>query len=479
MAIGRPQIPAEIDAFATGGIVTPSNDQFSQLGAMMTSRFQPFEQNVQKYQQRLAPYVYQAPRMNIYDFASELGAGLLSTPNTGGASAFTGLGVGFNRVSDRLRNAREENAKARNQIGLQAAQLAMQDEQGALQFLQEYELKNLDYKNKRGDLITFEYTDPATKQVVTQTVRDNIANDAIIEDLITTKGAVEVKSPSSVVNVGGTNLRATKAIASQYASEDDILARERAGVSTIANVNEALAIAERIGPENFGPKAQMTLYGRKWLSSFGINDENADELLGDQLVLNQISMGFTMDIVSRTKGAISNREMELFIAASPGLGSNYNGFLKQANYLKRIGERDVAFSHAYNQKAEELEAQVDRGEVTDSQLTRKLRRFESDWYDQNLIFSKDETEELKNIVSGRQGYAEEFDENVYAKKYREGQEKVVKSAYTTNQSPQLQEAIDLKDKIKDGVGKYAKLNPEERADALAKVDALIKELSEI
>ena len=86
---------------------------------------------------------------------------------------------------------------------------------------------------------------------------------------------------------------------------------------------------------------------------------------------------------------------------------------------------------------------------------------------------------MKNIVSGRQGYAEDFDAHKYEKKYREGQDKVVKSAYTTNQSPQLQEAIDLKDKIKDGVGKYAKLNPEERADALAKVDALIKELSEI
>ena len=108
MPISRLQIPQQVDVFATGGDVSaPSADQFSQLGAMMTSRFQPFEQNVQKYQQRLAPYMYQAPRMNIFDLASELGAGLLSTPNTGGASAFTGLGVGFNRVSDRLRHQEE------------------------------------------------------------------------------------------------------------------------------------------------------------------------------------------------------------------------------------------------------------------------------------------------------------------------------------------------------------------------------------
>ena len=67
MAVTTPQ---QVDVFANDSDVsTPSADQFSQLGAMMTSRFQPFEQNVQKYQQRLAPYAYQAPRMNIYDLA--------------------------------------------------------------------------------------------------------------------------------------------------------------------------------------------------------------------------------------------------------------------------------------------------------------------------------------------------------------------------------------------------------------------------
>ena len=481
MAVGRPQIFAEIDAFATGGdISAPPADQFSQLGAMMTSRFQPFEQNVQKYQQRLAPYVYQAPRMNIYDFASELGAGLLSTPNTGGASAFTGLGVGFTRVSDRLRNAREENAKARNQVGLQAAQLAMQDEQRAMQFLQEYELKNLDYKNKRGDLLTFEYTDE-NGNIVKQTIRDNVANDHIIDDLLFNKGATEVKTATSVVNLG-TKIgpREEKAIISQLKSEEEIVAKARAGQSTLITVQEAKVIADRLGPENFGPKSQMTLYGRKWLSSFGINDENAEELLGDQLVLNQISMGFTMDIVSRTKGAISNREMELFIAASPGLGSNFNGFIKQAEYLERTALRDVAFGTAYQDEAGRLEALVDKEEITNSQMKRKLLKFEGDWYDrtyfdektgsfitddkprENLIFTEKETEELKNIVSGRQGYAEDFDVNEYKKRYREGQDKVIKSTYSEGKTF----ADDKYEALKTQIEQDPQLNDEQKAKLL-------------
>ena len=67
-----------------------------------------YPSNVEKYKTRLGEFVQPVPRMNIYDFASDLGAGLLSTPNTGGASAYVGLGVGFNRASERMRNAQAE-----------------------------------------------------------------------------------------------------------------------------------------------------------------------------------------------------------------------------------------------------------------------------------------------------------------------------------------------------------------------------------
>jgi len=207
MTISRMQLPEEIDAFANGGGVdlTATNNQMSELGKAMMTQFSDYDQNLEKYKERLAPFVSQPRKMSFYDLASELGAGLLSTPNTGGASAFTGLGVGFNRASERMRAANEEDRKARQQIGLQAAQMAMKDENAALEFIKDYELKNLDYKNKRGDLITFEYTD-ADGNVKQQTVRDNFANDDIIDDLLTNRGAVEVKTPGSVVNVGGNQI---------------------------------------------------------------------------------------------------------------------------------------------------------------------------------------------------------------------------------------------------------------------------------
>jgi len=486
MAIGRPQIPSQIDAFAPGGDVTVNagSPTFTQAHADELARLlmiqreakqMDYPSNVEKYKTRLGEFAEPTARMNIYDFASELGAGLLSTPNTGGASAFTGLGVGFNRASERMRNAEAEDRKMRQQVGMQAAQMAMQDEKGALDYLRQIELKNIDYKNKRGDLLTFEYTDK-DGVVHKQTVRDNYANDDIIDDLIQNKGAIEVKTPSSEVNLitGQVSKRDEKAIDAQYKMEEEIFAKRKAGISSIANVDEALAIATRLGVDNFGAVESLTMYPRKLIDALGKKDS---EVIGDQILLNQISMGFTMDIVSRTKGAISNREMELFIQASPGLGSNYNGFIKQANYLKRIAQRDVDYARAYADKANELEEQELDGELTASQVKRQLDLFEGDWYDDNLIFDKTEMAELENIVKNRVGYAEGFDENKYQKKYREGQDKIIESSYSTNQSPQLRNALTLREQVESGTGKYAGLTEEERIQKLNEIDNLIQEIS--
>ena len=87
MAVNDPINPFDSDVD-----VSATNDQFDELGKLMMDRFQPdYDKNFIKYQERLSPYTYQAPNMSFYDLASELGAGLLATPNTGGASAFTGL----------------------------------------------------------------------------------------------------------------------------------------------------------------------------------------------------------------------------------------------------------------------------------------------------------------------------------------------------------------------------------------------------
>lgn len=144
MAVNDPINPFDSDVD-----VSATNDQFDELGKLMMDRFQPdYDKNFTKYQERLSPYTYQAPNMSFYDLASELGAGLLATPNTGGASAFTGLGVGFANASERMKKKKEDNAKARQQIALQAAQMAMQDERQADEFLNQAYIKMIGDTNK-------------------------------------------------------------------------------------------------------------------------------------------------------------------------------------------------------------------------------------------------------------------------------------------------------------------------------------------
>lgn len=113
-----------------------------------------FDENLEKYTERLGSMVQPPRRMNIYDLASELGAGLLSTPNIGGASAYTGLGVGFTRASQSMKKARENDAKIRQQIAMKAFELAHTDEKAANDFLNQVSLAAA---KKNPDLATSDY----------------------------------------------------------------------------------------------------------------------------------------------------------------------------------------------------------------------------------------------------------------------------------------------------------------------------------
>jgi hypothetical protein len=300
------------------------------------------------------------------------------------------------------------------------------------------------------------------------------------------KGAVEVKAPGSVVNIAGqeTTERDKEAIKRQYKQEEEIFTKRTAGVSSIANLNEAEAIAKRLGKENFGTVAKLTLYPRQLLSGLGLTSENQDQIIGDQILAGQISLGFTMDIVSRTKGAISNREMEMFERASPGLGSNYVGYLKQVEYLKRVAQRDIDAANAYAAEADRLEELARKGELSDSQVTRQLDLFLGNWYDDNLIFNEDEYAELEKIAAGN--YTDD-DGNIYvtdkglnadlwAKNYREGQDKAsqLKSTYSQSKLP----AVGALERKKEQIQANAGLTEEQKKDLLQRIDAQIQALQE-
>ena len=418
MTIGRSQIPMELEG---GDIMKDMDKKYNDIdvfqdGGIADIEMPDYEQSFKQYQERLMPYVYQEPRMSIYDLASELGAGLLATPNVGGTSLFQGLGTGFAKASDRLKSAKAENAKARQQMALQAAQMAMQDEQQAKSYLQEFALKQIDSRNKPGEYITIEYTD-ANGELTSKTLRDNQANAADIDALLAA-GGVEVKTPASqtIINQGKEiSKRDEKAIDDQIKLENDLYEDFKTSSGVIDNVAIAKRAAEKIGRDNYGPDEAILLGPKKMLVGLGLGDVFGldSDVLAEQQVLNQLGMGFTMAIVSQTKGAISNKEMQLFINASPGLASTYDGYMKQLEYLDRVAQRQKKLYNDVIAEAERLEELEAAGELTPSQTARRLKVFHGEWAEKNPLFTDEERSMLQERVNNKVGVAEGFDIGQY------------------------------------------------------------------
>lgn len=400
-----------IDPFATGGDVSSSDSTIQDLASQLGN----YDQNFAKYQQRLAPYSYQAPNMSIYDLASELGAGLLATPNTGGASAFTGLGVGFTKASDKMKKNQEANAKAQQQIGLQAAQLAMQDEQKANEFLNQYAIKMIDSANKKVDYITFEYDEvdetTGTTTTQSQTFANIPSNRDDINDIINNKNGREVKPPTTAINMPGdnTSFADKEAIKSMMKEGDAYEAKSRASDQIRDQVNQAYILANEVEEAggSFGPASKSLLGVRELISGLGFGEfllGESEAAIAPQKALNQLSMGFTMAIVSQTKGAISDREMKLFISASPTLGSTKEGYMKQLELLERLAVRDKDFYKDYVNKMIEFE---DQG-VTGRKLSLQMDKFTADWSEENPLFTPDEVEFLEKKIASGEGLADDF-----------------------------------------------------------------------
>ncbi len=424
MAIGRPQMEEQIKGFAEAGAVEKT-DPFSgpiDLGSidpntlrlMMMQANQPkYETSFKKYQKRLAPYTYQSPRLSIYDVASELGAAILATPKTG--NVYEGIGRGFAGVSARIRANKEANVKANQQVALQAANLAMQDEQKAQDYLQKYSLELLKMANDPGDLITIEF-DEMVPSVDEQgnpvldadgnavmvasgvrkqgTFRDNMTNKSVINDLLENKNGIQVKSPNTVINQGETGDK--EYIKAMIANENTITEEARAASGVIDQVKYARSVAERIGESGYGPQEAFLLPIRKILVGVGLDGMIDSSKVGDQILMNQLGIGFAMAIVGQTKGAISNREMEMFLAASPVLTSTYNGFMKQLDYLERIAKRAEDYAIAYAAEADRLE---DSG-MSKGKQKRALDRFAATWQRNNSIFDPEEFETLSGVARG-------------------------------------------------------------------------------
>jgi hypothetical protein len=294
-------------------------------------------------------------------------------------------------------------AKENREVQMMAMNLAMKDEQQAKDYLNQIALKRIDAVNKDVDYTVLEYDEIVGGQTVTTRVRkpQTTAGNIEIDDIYATKQNVrEVKPATTQINMPGINDQDKEALKQIYKNQTVFSEKAQASNSTLDQVDEARFLAEEVGPQNFGPLSRSTLKLREFMSGMGWDDLLEDPgIIAPQKALNQLSMGFTMGIVSQTKGAISNKEMQLFIDASPTLGSTYPGYLKQLELLERLASRDSDFYKAYINKQKELNA----GDLSLYEQQLELETLTATWKRENPLFTKEERASLEDMIAGGDG----------------------------------------------------------------------------
>jgi hypothetical protein len=291
---------------------------------------------------------------------------------------------------------------------MKAMELSLQDEQQGQKFLNDYALKMIDMQNKDIKTITFDTSmlvdalDENGEPVINEktgvpftsktTVR---ANDSFINDLLTL-GATEIDRAATNINLGAGGNELDKKRAGKIADAEAKWQEESDAATALRDqVMIARSLANELGREGFGPVDSLTMGLRGLMIDLGMGNLVDTDKLATQQALTQTSIGFVMALVGKTKGAISNKEMEIFFQASPTLGSTYDGYMRMLGYMDRIAELSEKYNAEWQAKSVELQ-----GEPI-SVINAEFAKFKTDFKakpENKLIQTDEELKELKDIA---------------------------------------------------------------------------------
>jgi len=386
------------------GMPSQQQEMIDSLNDQILSRAMPstrataapfdFDKSFDKYSRRLTPFFSQSTRPTFYDMASDLGAAMLSADPTAGV--FRSAGIGFSNFNERLRKDKESRLALDRQVGLQAMQMAMTDERAAQDFLNKTELERIKNSQKPYEPLIYEVPNPKTGELETVEVNPNNAME--VYTIRNTPGAKQIKLPTSSVTVDSRTLTQGQFDKDQGKNLAAMTKQWRenaaAGRSQTQLTNLFLVTLNKLGPEKWGKIQAGTLSGRQILSELGLRD---DKSLDDQQVANTLGTRLAMSLIALTKGAITEMEMRLFIAASPSLTSTYDGALRQAAFLQRIADLNIKKSDDYSQAVSEG---LLNGVESDQERLNRVTQWESKWYKQpsNQFLTKSEYAELQELA---------------------------------------------------------------------------------
>jgi hypothetical protein len=382
-----------------------------------------FEESQKKYADRFSAIIPDSRQANLFDLASNLGAQLLSQP-TGPGSFARGLGMGFTAFNQQLEKTDREKRERDRTIGIEALKLATTDENAAKERISKYIIEEMKQANRSVKYLTFEMDEldaegkPTGKRIqvpvpdydrkTQEAYRNNRTKDNPlgVDRNVTVTGQAE-----SQVTVEAPKTASYFAKAEGAAASDMINAWVKEGnnaKSQLNSIDQALIVSEKLTDENFGTIASNTLPFRKLLTELGVIDDA--ETIGDQELMLSLVTRFAMALVGQTKGAVSDREMELFIRASANLGQSLEGFKKQLGYLRKIADLQARFKNDFVRDAKE--GKIYTSEMSDEEVASALRAYQENWQQQNPFLTEDDRailnqaalQSTKEASAWRKGY---------------------------------------------------------------------------
>ena len=394
MAIGRPQMEEQIKGLQEGGatdedpftgpIDTSSIDP-NVLRLMLLQANQPtYEERLEKYQQRLAPQATEVPKTDLYDVASALGSAILSSPSR---NAYVGIGQGFSDVAQKLKQDQIRADKQRQDIASLAMQFAMQDEQRAQKLIDDATIKLIGNTNSDVKTTSISYVDPVSgKRINSLFINNDPRLIKILKDPEKFKAQEIIEDPDGVNIYQDLDKKTSDAIVNE---ETEWSKEARAQRGVLDKLQAARFYADQLSEEDFGNFEQ--LFGvpiKNALVDLGFGNLIDKEVLGAQIALNSVGTGLAMGLISQTKGAISDREMGLFLQASATLGNSKEGFLQILDITQKVANKAVGYNTAWLEERSRL--QKERRGIAEIRAAQET--FADKYHKENPLFegSKDE-----------------------------------------------------------------------------------------
>lgn len=443
MTIGRSQIPEEIDAFELGGEVgsTESIDQQAQsledqlkLLDTYRSRYVPaYENKYQEYFTMLQPFVGERRRPSIYDLATQLSRGLAAQAASGQPpSVGMGLAYGFNNFSEAEEARKSKDEEALKTIQLKAAGMAIEDVKSGEKLFNELltdqiikdpsKLGNVEFFVRYGeDGKTIEATETAYQK-----------DKQAIDDLLARGFQLRPTDPTTNIQL---NERVQQKVEGEIMSDQWNAIKEDQQKSKLATINDQnldkFAYLQQFIPESgLGKGAQYTEGLKEYLIDLPIVGDLIDEKgIGARQAIKNVQINFTLDIVGPYKGAISNKELDIFQASVASLANerSANDFILITS--KRTNEIAKNYASAMSQKYQELYGDWLNGKINSAEVQNKMQEFRKQFseLEENKIFN----EETKNALR-QAGFDDRDIVDIPAGASQQTRDKIAKKRYIEN-----------------------------------------------